>query len=200
MAGFKPAATVKITARNRHQLEFSRVVRGRFFARRNSDSSFCQRDRTRTIGGTVADVGPLDPAAAIDNVRNGRGNSAGPMPFVSGADGADQFGVGIREESHRVQIQENMRTVLLAIARHALDKFLSFFWRVNADAENLDFSFKVSFPLVDKGRHLGPAPGSPAAPVEKNHRRRRRAENRGKFDSQTVDILKGCPGKLIADG
>jgi hypothetical protein len=121
------------------------------------------------------------------------------MPFVSGADGADQFGVRIGEESHRIRIQGNMRTVLLAIARHALDKFLSFFRRVNADAENLDFSFKVSFPLVDKGRHLGPAPGSPAATVEKNHRGRGRAEDRGQLHSHAVDILKVCSGKWVAD-
>ena len=180
-------------------LEFSRVVSRWLIARRNSDSSFSQGDRTRTIGGAVAHIGPLDSAAAIDNVRNRRGNSARPMPFVSGADGADQFGVGIGEESKGVRVQGNLRTVLLAVARYALEKFLSFFRRVNADAENLDFSFKVSFPLVDKGRHLGPAPGSPAATVEKNHGGRRRAEDRRKFHSHAVDILNVCLRKLVAD-
>ena len=121
------------------------------------------------------------------------------MTFVRGADSANQCGIGIGEESNGVRVQANMRTVLLAIARHPLKKFLSFFRRVNADAEDLDFSFKVSFPLVDKGRHLGPAPGSPTATVEKNHRGRGRAEDRGELHNHAVDILNVCPGELIAD-
>ena len=92
-----------------------------------------------------------------------------------------------------------MRTVLLTVARHTLEKFLSFVRRVDANADDLHVAFQISFPLVDKGRHLGPAPRSPTATIEKNNRGRRRAEDRWKFDRDAVDILKSCRGKLIAN-
>ena len=92
-----------------------------------------------------------------------------------------------------------MRLVLLAIQRHALEQFLALFRRFNADAENLHFSFQVSFPFVNKGRHLGPAPRSPAATLEANHRGRRLGERRGKCDGHAIVVFECCRGKLIAD-
>jgi len=90
------------------------------------------------------------------------------MTFVGGIDGTNQGGIGIGEKSHGIWIERNMRPVFLAIASHALEKFLALFRRLNANAEDLNFSFEISFPLVNKGRHLGPAPRSPAATIEKS--------------------------------
>jgi hypothetical protein len=53
----------------------------------------------------------------------------------------------------------------------------------------LNFSFEVALPLVDKGRHLGPAPGSPSAAIKKEHRRRGIGEYRGEFYRHAVDIV-----------
>jgi len=53
----------------------------------------------------------------------------------------------------------------------------------------LNFSFEVALPLVDKGRHLGPAPGSPAAAIKKEHRRRGMGKYRRKLYRDAVDII-----------
>jgi len=92
-----------------------------------------------------------------------------------------------------------MWPVFLAVARDALEKFLALFRRLDADAEDLHLSFKISFPLVDKGRHLGPAPGSPAPAIEKNHGGRRHAEHCREWHCRAVDIRECCRGKLIAN-
>lgn len=92
-----------------------------------------------------------------------------------------------------------MRPVLLAIARDALDKFFAFLWRFDANAEYLNFPFEIALPFVNKGRHLGPAPGSPAAAVEKYHRRRRILENRGKVDGDAVNVFDPSRRKLLTD-
>ena len=88
----------------------------------------------------------------------------------------------------------------LAVARDALEKFLAFFRRLDADAEDLHLSFKISFPLVDKGRHLGPAPGSPAAAVKEHHRRRRILEDCGEVCVSAIDIFEACGWENITDG
>ena len=59
-----------------------------------------------------------------------------------------------------------MQPIFFAIAGHALEKFLAFFRRLDADAGDLNLSFEIAL-LVDQGRHPGPAPRSPAAAVEK---------------------------------
>ena len=61
--------------------------------------------------------------------------------------------------------------------------------RIDADTEDLNFSFEVALPLVDKGRHLGPAPGSPAAAIKKEHRRRGMGKYRGELYREAVDII-----------
>jgi hypothetical protein len=53
----------------------------------------------------------------------------------------------------------------------------------------LHFSLDVSFGFIDEGRHLGPAPGSPAAAVEKNYRGRSLREYRGKLHGRAVEVL-----------
>jgi hypothetical protein len=85
-----------------------------------------------------------------------------------------------------------MRMVLLAISDDAIEKSLSFFRRLDADAEDLYLSCQISFPLVHEGRHLGPAPGSPTAAIEKNDRRGRRPEDSGKFHCLAVDVFEDC--------
>jgi hypothetical protein len=92
-----------------------------------------------------------------------------------------------------------MRPVLLAVARDALKKLLAFLRRLDADAQDMYFPFEISFPFINKGRHLGPAPRSPPATVEKYHRRRRVFKNRGKVDGGAVDVVEHRRGKLIAD-
>jgi len=111
------------------------------------------------------------------------------MPFVRGAHGANQLGVGITKKSNRVRIQRNVRPVLLAVAGHAFEKLFAFLRRIDADAEDLDFSFEIALPLINEGRHLGPTPGSPAAAVEKDDGCWRIPEDSGEFDSRAVDIF-----------
>ena len=111
------------------------------------------------------------------------------MTFVLCADGSNKFCIRIAEKSHRVWVQRNMRAVFLAVARHTLKKFLAFFRQLDADTEDLHFSFKIAFPFVDKGRHLGPTPGSPTATVKKYDRGRRLFEDSGKFDGNSIDVI-----------
>lgn len=82
-----------------------------------------------------------------------------------------------------------MRPVLFAVARHAVEKLLSIFRGIDADAESLHFSLGVSFGFVDERRHLGPPPGSPAAAVEKNYRGRSLSKYRRKLHGRAVDVL-----------
>ena len=121
------------------------------------------------------------------------------MALVFRANGADQFGVGIGEQTERIGIELDMRAVFLAVARHAVEELFPFFRRLDADAENLYFSLDVSFGFIDEGRHLGPAPGSPAAAVEKDDGGGSLGEYRGKFNGRAVNILQLCRWKLVAD-
>ena len=81
-----------------------------------------------------------------------------------------------------------MRPVFLTVARDALEQFFPFRGGLDADAKDLHAGGKVSLGFVDKGRHLGPAPGSPAAAVEKNHGRGSLRKDRGKFNGRAVDV------------
>ena len=117
------------------------------------------------------------------------------MAFVRRAAGADQCRIGIAEQAHRIRVQWNMWPVFLAVTGDALKKFLADFGRLDADAEDLNFTFEIAFPLVNKGRHLGPAPRSPTAAVKEHDRCRRVRENGGKLDRRTVDVLQRSGGE-----
>ncbi len=91
-----------------------------------------------------------------------------------------------------------MRTVFLTVAGDALAEFTPFFCGLHAHAENLDFFRDISFGLVNKGRHLGPAPGSPSATVEKDDARRSLGKRLGKLDSRAVDVEQRCRREGIA--
>jgi len=119
------------------------------------------------------------------------------MTFVLCADGSNEFCIRVAEKSHRIRIQRNVRPVFLAVARHPLKKFLAFFRRLDTDTEDLHLSFKVAFPLVDKGRHLGPAPWSPAATVKENHRSRGLFEDIGKFDGDSINVIQRYRWKQV---
>ena len=101
------------------------------------------------------------------------GDEPRPMAFIMDAGRADQLRGRIAEKPERIGIERNVRAVFPAVASHPLEKLFAFFRRLDADAEDLNLLRNVSLGFVDEGRHLGPAPGSPAAAVEKNHRRRR---------------------------
>ena len=181
------------------RLKFAGIIRRRLFTGRHRHSSFGQRLRPAEPGGAFTHVGPLHFAERIDNVGDWRRYESRPVAFIFSADGANQLGVGVGEQSNRIGVQGNMRSVFLAIPRNPFKKFLAFFRRVDADAEDLNISFKVSFPLVDKGRHLGPAPGSPAAAVKENNSRGGLGEDGGKCNRHAVDVFERRCGKLIAD-
>ena len=92
-----------------------------------------------------------------------------------------------------------MRAVLLAVSGDSLSKLLSLFRRFNAYAKDLDLFGNVSFRFVDEGRHLGPAPGSPAAPVKKYDGRRRFFEYRREIYVIAINVLKARRGKFFTD-
>lgn len=121
------------------------------------------------------------------------------MALVFRADGADQFGVGIYEQTERIGIELNMRAVFLAVARYAIKKLPPLLGGLDANAKNLHFPLDVSFGFVNEGRHLGPAPGSPAPAVEKDDRGRSLSESRGKFNGRAAGILQLRRRELIAD-
>jgi hypothetical protein len=163
-------------------LRFSRILRRRLLPGRDGTRRLRQRDRAGTIRGALAHVGPLHFAAGIDYVGDGSSDESRPVTFILRADGANQLSIGIGEKSERIRIERNMRAIFLTVARDALEKFLTLVGRLDADAENLDLAFNVSFGLINKGRHLGPAPRSPTAAVEKYYRRRSLSEDLREVD------------------
>ena len=180
-------------------LRFSWIIRRRLFAGGDRARSLGQRHRTRAVGGTGADISPANFSIAVNNVGDRGGDESSPMALVFRADGADQFGIGIDEQTERIGIELDMRAVFLAVTRHAVEEPFPFFRRLDADAENLHFPIDVSFGFVNEGRHLGPAPGSPAAAVEKDDRGRSLSESRGKFNGRATGILQLRRRELIAD-
>ena len=111
------------------------------------------------------------------------------MTFIRGANRANQPGLRICQKPKWVGIEGNLRPIFLAVTGHAFEKFLAFLWWIDADTEDLNFSLEVALPLVDEGRHLGPTPGSPAAAIKKDHRRRGMGEYRGELYRHAVDIV-----------
>jgi len=65
------------------------------------------------------------------------------------------------------------RLVDLRIADDPLPQLPAMLGRLRADTENGDIMFLVSSVFVDKGRNLGPTPGSPLPAVKENDRRGR---------------------------
>ena len=61
------------------------------------------------------------------------------MAFVFGADRADQFCIRINQQAQRIGIERNVWAIFLAVASDALAKLASFFGRLHADSEYLDF-------------------------------------------------------------
>jgi len=92
-----------------------------------------------------------------------------------------------------------MRAILLAVAGDPLAQFAPLRCGLDANAENLDFFGNISFGFVNKDRHLGPAPWSPTAAIEKHDGGRRLRERRREFHRRAVDILKFSAGKIVAD-
>jgi hypothetical protein len=92
-----------------------------------------------------------------------------------------------------------MRPVLAAIASHALAQFAALFGGLDADAEYLNLFGNVSFGFVDKGRHLGPAPGSPPAAVEEHNGCRGFGECGRKVNGRAVDVVEFCGRKNVAE-
>jgi len=81
--------------------------------------------------------------------------------------------------------------VELGIANDALAELPAVFRRLRANPEDGDVVRSESFVLVDKGRDLGPTPGSPLPPIEENNRGRRLLKNRWKLNRISIDILQG---------
>ncbi len=121
------------------------------------------------------------------------------MPFVLGADGANELRVGVGQQAQRIRIEYDMRPVFLAIAGDALAQFASLFGGLDTHTENLDLLGNVSLGFIDKGRHLGPAPRSPAAAVKEDDGRRRSSEHSWKFDRRAVNVFEFHAGKIVAD-
>lgn len=90
------------------------------------------------------------------------------MAFIGYADRADEIRFRVAQETKWIRIQGDMGPVLLAVPGDTFQKLSALFRWIDADAQNLDSLRKVSLGLVDKGRHLGPAPRSPTAAVEED--------------------------------
>ena len=121
------------------------------------------------------------------------------MAFILDADRADQLPFRITEETQGIGVETDVRTVFLAVTRYPLSQLSSLFRRLDADAEDLDLFGNVSFRFINEGRNLGPAPGSPAATVEKDHGCGRLGEDLWKIHGLAVDVLKLRSRKFFAD-
>ena len=119
--------------------------------------------------------------------------------FVLGADRANELRVGISQQAQRIGIERNVRPIFLTIARDAVAQLASLFSGLDAHAKNLDLFGNIPFGFIDKGRHLGPAPRSPAAAVKEDHGRRRSSEDSWKFDGRAVNVFEFRGGKSVAD-
>ena len=107
--------------------------------------------------------------------------------------------MGIGQKAQRIGIETDMRAVLLTVAGHPLSQLSPLLRRLDADAEDLNIFRNVPLRLVNEGRHLGPAPGSPAAAIEEDDSRRRFGKGHWEFDRFTVDVLKNRRRKSFAD-
>ena len=111
------------------------------------------------------------------------------MAFVCYPDRANEFRVRVIQKLERLGVQRNMRPVHLAINGHSLQKFFPFFGTLNAHAENLDLLGHVSFRFINKGRHLGPALGSPTAAIKEGHACRCFRKDIRQFNCFSVGVL-----------
>ncbi len=166
---------------------------------RNGHSRLGQSHRAWPVRSAFAEINPLDRSFRLHDKGYRVGDKACPVTLVPNPDRPDQLCPGIAQKAKRIGIQRDVWTVFLAVARYPFSELSSFFRGFDADTEDLDFFRNVSFRLVNKGRHLGPTPGSPPAPVEENNCGRRLGKDRGKLDCLAVDILKPCSGKFFAD-
>ena len=77
-------------------------------------------------------VGPSYFAVGIDNVGDGRRDRAGPVALVFGAHRTDQLCVGTGEKTKRKRMERDVRTILLAVTRDALEQLAPFSGGLNA--------------------------------------------------------------------
>ncbi len=129
----------------------------------------------------------------------GIGNEAAPVAFIAGPDSANQLSLGITQKAERKGLQRDVRTVLLTIFGCTLPEFSPLSSRLDAHSEDLDLFWNVSFGFIDKGRHLGPAPGSPPTAIKENDGRGRLTKNRRKLHGLAVDVTRSCRGKFFAN-
>lgn len=173
---------------------------GYLFALCDGTSSFCQGHWAGPIRGTtITSIDPAHNSNLIDDKRYRQSNKPTSVTLVSSPNGTNQLSFGIAQQAQGIRIKGNVGAVLLTVASHPLFQFSSLFRMLDADTKDLNFFRNIPFRLVDKGRYLGPAPGSPAATVEKNDACRGLGKDRWKFHGLTVDILQPRSGKIISD-
>jgi len=172
---------------------------GRLFSPGDADSGLRQGDWTGTIRSVFTRVNPLNDSVSIYDNSDWMGDETAPVAFIGSADCTDEFRLRIAQQTKRIGVERNMGPIFLAITIDALQKFSAFFRWLNAHAQNLDFFRDVSFRLVDKGRHLGSTPRSPAATVEEDHSGWRLAEEVRKLDRVAFGVTQLRGGKLLSD-
>ena len=87
----------------------------------------------------------------------------------------------------------------LGVANDSLTELPAVFRRLRANSEDGDVVFSESFVFVDKGRDLGPTPGSPLPAVKENDGGRCFLKDRWKLNRISIDLLEGYRGKLCTD-
>ncbi len=90
--------------------------------RERSNCGLGESLRARSIRGAGACVSPPYCCAGIDNVGDGRRDSARPAALVFGAQCTDQLCVGIGEKTKRKRTERDARTSLLAVTADALEQ------------------------------------------------------------------------------
>lgn len=122
---------------------------------------------------------PLYASIRVHQKRRRINHRPAPMALALGSHRSAQRTVGIADQAER-KIAPRIRpkgvvsfvscVVKLGIPNHPLTELPSIIRYLWTDADDSHIVFSEPLDLVDKGRYLRPAPGSPLAPVEKYDR------------------------------
>jgi hypothetical protein len=151
---------------------------------------------------------PPNDSLRVQQVRRCINHGTGPVLVANRSDLSAQATLGIADEPQRKgalgilpkgMVRFVSCLIELGIANDSLAELPAVFRRLRANSEDGDVVFSESFVLVDKGRDLGPTPGSPLPPVEENDGGWRLTKDRWKLNRISLDILQRYCGKLRFD-
>ncbi len=155
-------------------------------------------DGTGMSGGHTGLEPPAHAPFPVHYKGRGKNHGAAPMFLPFGADRFAQRTIGIADQPYGKNtlgvLPEGVmsfmtRLVELGILDGPLPELPPMLCGLGAGPDDCNTELSEPFVFINKGRNLGPAPRSPLAAVEKNHRGRHLLEDSGKLNRLPVDIL-----------